>query len=163
MARVTERWKLGARAERLVARYLEEQGYEIDRRKILLREPIKRFGNYTVPVRLHRDVTVELLSSDADLRFRAWIEHNRQYVEKATDGKVGYVYVPSTGVDGQNELFRQFFGQTDKQALIIDERWNSGGQIPDRFIECGSVDHLIDKVGLSVNRIVESVQAMIQR
>lgn len=43
-----------------VAHALKEQGYEIDRRKIALREPIKRFGTYTVPVRLHRDVTVEL-------------------------------------------------------------------------------------------------------
>jgi large subunit ribosomal protein L9 len=43
-----------------IAHALNEQGYEIDRRKVVLREPIKRFGNYTVPVRLHRDVTVEL-------------------------------------------------------------------------------------------------------
>ncbi len=43
-----------------IAHALEEQGYEIDRRKIVLREPIKRFGNYTVPVRLHREVTLEL-------------------------------------------------------------------------------------------------------
>jgi len=43
-----------------IAHALKDQGYEIDRRKIVLREPIKRFGNYTVPVRLHRDVTVEL-------------------------------------------------------------------------------------------------------
>ena len=43
-----------------IAHALNEQGYEIDRRKIVLREPIKRFGNYTVPVRLHRDVTIEL-------------------------------------------------------------------------------------------------------
>ena len=43
-----------------IAHELKEQGYEIDRRKIILREPIKRFGSYTVPVRLHREVTVEL-------------------------------------------------------------------------------------------------------
>ena len=43
-----------------IAHELKEQGYEIDRRKIVLREPIKRFGTYTVPVRLHREVTVEL-------------------------------------------------------------------------------------------------------
>src|SRR6266478_3347386 len=43
-----------------IAHALEEQGYEIDRRRIVLREPFKRFGNYTVPVRLHRDVTLEL-------------------------------------------------------------------------------------------------------
>src|SRR5205814_2432746 len=71
-----------------------------------------------------RDVTVELLSSDADLRYRAWVEHNRVYVEKASRGKIGYIYVPNTGTDGQNELFRQFYGQIDKPALVIDERWN---------------------------------------
>src|SRR3984893_16596997 len=43
-----------------VAHALKEQGYEIDRRRIVMREPFKRFGNYPVPVRLHRDVTVEL-------------------------------------------------------------------------------------------------------
>ena len=43
-----------------IAHALHEQGYEIDRRKIALREPIKRFGHYIVPVRLHRDVTLEL-------------------------------------------------------------------------------------------------------
>jgi len=46
-----------------IAHALKDQGYEIDRRRVVLREPIKRFGNYTVPVRLHRDVTVELLVS----------------------------------------------------------------------------------------------------
>jgi len=43
-----------------IAQALKDQGYEMDRRRIVLREPIKRFGNYTVPVRLHREVTVEL-------------------------------------------------------------------------------------------------------
>ena len=43
-----------------IAQALKDQGYELDRRRIVLREPIKRFGNYTVPVRLHREVTVEL-------------------------------------------------------------------------------------------------------
>jgi large subunit ribosomal protein L9 len=43
-----------------IAHELQNQGYEIDRRKIVLREPIKRFGTYTVPMRLHRDVTVDI-------------------------------------------------------------------------------------------------------
>lgn len=43
-----------------IAHELKEQGYEVDRRKIVLREPIKRFGNYSVPLRLHREVTVDL-------------------------------------------------------------------------------------------------------
>ena len=82
-----------------------------------------------------REVLVNLLSSEGDLRFRDWIEHNRAYVEKKTDGKVGYVYVPDTAFDGQREMIRQFYGQRDKAALIIDERWNSGGFTPERMVE----------------------------
>jgi tricorn protease len=82
-----------------------------------------------------RQVVVKCLSDEIDLRFRAWIEERRQIVDKATGGTVGYIYVQSTGVDAQNELMRQFMAQWKKDGLIIDERWNSGGQIPDRFIE----------------------------
>jgi len=82
-----------------------------------------------------RRVLVDTMGGDGHLRYRAWVEEKRAYVDDKTGGKVGYIYVPDTGVHGQNELFRQFFGQTDKKALIIDDRWNGGGQIPDRFIE----------------------------
>jgi tricorn protease len=82
-----------------------------------------------------RQVVVKCLPSETELRFRAWIEERRQIVDKATNGKIGYIYVQSTGVDAQNELVRQFMAQWKKDGLIIDERWNSGGQIPDRFIE----------------------------
>ncbi len=82
-----------------------------------------------------RKVLVETMSSETRLRHLAWIESNRQRVDEATNGRVGYIYVRSTGIDGQNELVRQFMAQYHKDALIIDERFNSGGQIPDRFIE----------------------------
>lgn len=82
-----------------------------------------------------RTVVVKTLSDETRLRNLAWIEQNRKRVEEASGGKLGYIYVPSTGVDGQNELVRQFYGQWDKQGLIVDERFNNGGQIPDRFIE----------------------------
>jgi len=82
-----------------------------------------------------REVMVRTLNSDTNLRYRAWIESNRKYVEEKTGGRVGYIYVPDTGLNGQNNLFRQFYGQAMKDALIIDERWNGGGQIPTRFIE----------------------------
>lgn len=78
---------------------------------------------------------VRLLSSEDRLRHLAWIEKNRKRVDEASGGKIGYIYVRSTGVDGQNELYRQFRAQFHKEGLIIDERFNSGGQIPDRFIE----------------------------
>ncbi|HEY9164702.1 MAG TPA: PDZ domain-containing protein [Candidatus Kryptonia bacterium] len=80
-------------------------------------------------------VLVQTMTDESRLRLLAWIEANRSTVEKETDGKIGYVYVQDTGVEGQNDLVRQFLAQIDKQGLIIDERFNSGGQIPDRFIE----------------------------
>ncbi|WP_243317233.1 S41 family peptidase [Geothrix paludis] len=82
-----------------------------------------------------RDVAVTTVANDYPQRYWAWIEANRKYVEKASGGRIGYVYVPDTGLGGQTDLVRQFRGQWDKEGLIIDERFNSGGQIPDRFIE----------------------------
>jgi C-terminal processing protease CtpA/Prc len=82
-----------------------------------------------------REIVIKPLASDTSIRYRAWIERNRQYVFEKSGGKIGYIYVPNTGVDGQNDLFRQFYGQRGMDALIIDERWNGGGQIPTRFIE----------------------------
>lgn len=82
-----------------------------------------------------KKVVVKTLSSESRLRHLEWIEAKRKRVEEASDGKIGYIYVRSTGIDGQNELARQFYAQWNKEGLIIDERFNSGGQIPDRFIE----------------------------
>jgi len=83
-----------------------------------------------------KKIIVQTLSSETRLRNLDWIEQNRKYVEEKTNGRVGYIYVPSTGVsDGQYELVRMFYAQFNKDALIIDERFNNGGQIPDRFIE----------------------------
>jgi tricorn protease len=82
-----------------------------------------------------REVLVKTISDESHMRHLAWVEGNRRKVEAASGGKAGYIYVRNTGVEGQSELYRQFRAQFTKPALIIDERWNSGGQIPDRFIE----------------------------
>jgi tricorn protease len=78
---------------------------------------------------------IKAMDDESRLRHLAWMEENRKRVDEATNGEAGYIYVRSTGIDGQNELIRQFNAQWDKKALVIDERFNSGGQIPDRFIE----------------------------
>ena len=82
-----------------------------------------------------RKVMVKALSSERGLRYREWIEGNRKMVEELSGGRVGYVYVPDTGQNGRNNLFRQLYGQSHLDALIIDERWNGGGQFPNREIE----------------------------
>ena len=82
-----------------------------------------------------KTAVVQTMDNESRLRYLSWVEANRKKVDEATDGEVGYVYVPSTALDGQEELTRQLNAQWDKKALVIDERFNSGGQIPDRFIE----------------------------
>jgi len=82
-----------------------------------------------------RELIVKLLRSERELRFRHWIEAKRAYVDEKSGGKVGYIYVTNTSINGQNDLFRQFYGQRHKAALIVDDRWNGGGQIPTRFVE----------------------------
>lgn len=75
-----------------------------------------------------RDVVVEPIANDGQLRNWRWIEDNRKYVEEKTDGRVGYVYVPNTAGGGFTYFNRMFFAQFDKDAVIIDERSNGGGQ-----------------------------------
>ena len=98
-------------------------------------ETVRLTISHTADANDTNDVVVQPMSSELRLRNLAWIESNRLKVEEATQGRVGYIYVPDTGTNGQNELVRQFTPQWDKDALIIDERFNSGGQVPDRFVE----------------------------
>lgn len=84
-----------------------------------------------------RDVTISTLSQGKEGRLRhlAWIEANRKKVDELSGGQLAYLYMPNTGEDGQTELMRQFYAQLHKKGFVIDERFNAGGQLPDRFIE----------------------------
>jgi tricorn protease len=82
-----------------------------------------------------RDVLVQTLARESRLRHLAWIESNRKKVDELSKGKIGYIFVPDTSQHGQSELVRQFRAQVTKPGLIIDERFNNGGQLPDRFVE----------------------------
>jgi tricorn protease len=82
-----------------------------------------------------RTVTVEPLASEGALRNRAWVEGNLRKVHEATKGRVAYVYVPNTAALGHEYFKRYFFPQVDKDAIIIDERFNGGGQVADYYID----------------------------
>ncbi|MBI1913853.1 MAG: PD40 domain-containing protein [Planctomycetes bacterium] len=82
-----------------------------------------------------RTVTVEPLPSESALRNRDWVEGNLKKVHKATGGRVAYVYVPNTADLGHTYFKRYFFPQTDKDAIIVDERFNGGGQVADYYID----------------------------
>lgn len=82
-----------------------------------------------------RDVLIRTVTSETDLRYLDWIEDRARRVEELSGGRIGYVHLPNTAVAGNRELFKRFFPQVRKDALIIDARYNGGGFIPDRMIE----------------------------
>jgi tricorn protease len=87
------------------------------------------------PTGKRRDVTVEPVKNELALREQAWIDHNREVVDKASGGKVAYIYLSDMSGLGMDQFIRQFYAQLDKQALIVDERWNGGGFIDQIVLE----------------------------
>jgi tricorn protease len=82
-----------------------------------------------------REITVTPVASEHALRNYAWIENNRREVDRLSGGKLGYVYLPDTGYGGFTNFNRYFFSQVDKRGVILDERWNHGGQVADYIID----------------------------
>jgi len=82
-----------------------------------------------------RDVTVQPVKNELPLREQAWIDHNREVVDKASGGKVAYIYLSDMSGLGMEQFIRQFYAQLDRQALIIDDRWNGGGFIDQIVLE----------------------------
>jgi tricorn protease len=82
-----------------------------------------------------RTVTVVPVPSESRLRNLAWTEDNRRLVDRMTKGRVAYVYMPDTAFGGQTYFTRYFYAQVDKEAVIIDERFNGGGALATDIIE----------------------------
>ena len=82
-----------------------------------------------------RDVMVRTVTSETQLRYLDWVEDRARRVDELSGGRIGYVHLPNTAGDGNRELFKRFMPQMNKDALIIDARYNGGGFIPDRMIE----------------------------
>ncbi|GAA4341978.1 S41 family peptidase [Flaviaesturariibacter amylovorans] len=82
-----------------------------------------------------RTVKVVPVASEVALRNRDWVEGNIRKVHEATKGQVAYVYVPNTAALGHEYFKRYFFPQANKAAIIVDERFNGGGQLADYYID----------------------------
>jgi tricorn protease len=82
-----------------------------------------------------RQVVVRPVGDEGPLRYIEWVEHNRRTVREKSGGRIGYMHVPNTSVDGIIEFVKGFYSNSDAEAWIIDERYNGGGFIPTFFIE----------------------------
>jgi tricorn protease len=95
-----------------------------------------------------RDVVVRPVHSELPLREKAWIDGNRATVDRLSGGRVGYVYLSDMEALGMQQFIRQFYPQLNKQALIVDDRWNGGGFIDQIVLE--RLRRVL--IGLEVNR-----------
>jgi tricorn protease len=82
-----------------------------------------------------RDVIVVPLPSEAMLRHLAWVDENRRTVDRLSGGKLAYIYVPNTANEGYTSFNRYFFAQQDKLGAVVDERFNTGGNIADYMVD----------------------------
>ena len=81
-----------------------------------------------------RTVTVVPIADESDLRYEAWVQGNRRKVDELSGGKIGYLHLPNTAVGGQQGFAKGYYPNLRKEGLIIDERFNGGGFIPDFFM-----------------------------
>ncbi|CAN5674245.1 S41 family peptidase [soil metagenome] len=81
-----------------------------------------------------RKVRVRPISNETQLRYADFVEANRQYVLKKSGGRIGYMHIQNTAFEGSQDFIRGYYSQTDKDAVIVDERWNGGGYIQPWFV-----------------------------
>ena len=82
-----------------------------------------------------RKVVVKPIADEYPLYHFEWVQRNIKTVEEKSGGKVGYIYIPDMGPEGLSEFARYYYPQLDKEALIIDDRANGGGNISPMVIE----------------------------
>ena len=82
-----------------------------------------------------REVTVMPVDDESQLYYLNWVNNNIEKVNKATNGRVGYLHIPNMGVDGLNEFIKYYFPQLEKEALVVDVRGNGGGFVSSIIIE----------------------------
>ncbi|HEY6552187.1 MAG TPA: PDZ domain-containing protein, partial [Vicinamibacteria bacterium] len=78
---------------------------------------------------------VRPVRNEQNLRYLDWVQATREKVAKASGGRIGYIHLPNTAVEGNRELFKYFYPQTNTDALILDDRYNGGGFVPHEMIE----------------------------
>ncbi len=94
-----------------------------------------RLTTNSQPSKGGKDIFVEPIRNEYQLRTADWIENNRRKVSEISGGKLAYVYLPNTGGGGFTNFNRYYFAQQDKKGVILDERNNGGGSAADYMID----------------------------
>jgi tricorn protease len=82
-----------------------------------------------------RKVTYNPITQERGLNYLDWVLANMDRVNKATDGRVGYIHIPDMGSSGIYEFIKWYYGQIRKEGLVIDARGNGGGNVSQMLLE----------------------------
>ncbi|NJP04499.1 MAG: peptidase [Chloroflexaceae bacterium] len=102
---------------------------------------VNQAGNEVALTLFHQDATeprtifVRTLRNEVSARYREWVDANRRMVHEATDGRVGYVHVPDMGPWGYAEFHRGYLAEIVREGLVIDVRFNRGGNVSQLLLE----------------------------
>ncbi len=76
-----------------------------------------------------RQVGVQPIGGESDLRYLNWVLANKRRVDEATEGRVGYLHLPDMGSAGIREFIKWYYPQIRKEGLVVDVRSNGGGNV----------------------------------
>lgn len=97
-------------------------------------QPVRLTLAADAALRNRRDIIVTPAAGDGNFRYLDWLQRNLEAVDRASGGRIGYLHLPDT-FTGAAEMFPQFwYGQTRREGLIVDGRFNAGGLDPDPFL-----------------------------
>src|SRR5215831_5124275 len=106
--------------------------YRLLRNKV---DPVALTINSKPTLEGSRTISYRPIADEGNLIYLDWVARNRQRVEAATGGRVGYIHIPDMGANGIREFIKWYYPQIDKEALIVDVRANGGGNVSRMLIE----------------------------
>ncbi|MBN2135316.1 MAG: PD40 domain-containing protein [Acidobacteria bacterium] len=80
-------------------------------------------------------VSVKPIADEGEIAYLTWVQENYDYVQKKTNGRIGYVHVPDMGGHGLNQFVKTWYAQIDKEGIIVDDRYNGGGFVSQMILE----------------------------
>ena len=108
-----------------------------------------------------REINIKTIDSEAELRYYDWVENNRRKVDSMTNGKIGYIHIPDMSPsNGLNWFAKQFYPQVRKEGLIIDDRYNGGGNVSPMIIERLRRELVVAKVARNQESLMTNPDAV---
>ena len=82
-----------------------------------------------------RTVYVKPIADESQLAYQEWVKRNMEIVDKLSGGRIGYIHIPDMSAEGLVMFSKMYYNQLDREALIIDDRMNGGGNVSPMIIE----------------------------